>query len=252
MARLARSPRASACAKTRPAKECVSVKKLMIGTLAAAIAVGLLIGVRTGVGQETASAQPQGGPHQVGLIDMAHVFKEYEKFKTLSDGLRAEVEASDAEAKTKIEELQQLQSQLTSGTLTEGSAEYTALEESLATKSSELETFRKLKQRDFLRKEADIYKTVYLEVQDAVQKYARYYKYTLIMRFNRDKVEDAENPQDIIQSMNRPVVFHRAEDDLTDPILSFLNTEYRKTASRSTAPAGTAPTTATRPNTRPN
>lgn len=229
------------------------MKKLIIGTLAAAIAVGLFFGVRPGVGQEASTAQPQGGPHQIGLIDMAQVFKEYEKFKTLSDGLRAEVEASDAEAKEKIDELQQIQSQLTSGTLTEGSAEYATLEASLATKSSELETFRKLKQRDFLRKEADIYKTVYLEVQDAVQKYARYYKYTLIMRFNRDKVEDAENPQDIIQSMNRPVVFHRPEDDLTDPILNYLNGEYRKTAGRST-PAGTAaPTTATRPNTtRPN
>ena len=171
---------------------------------------------------------------------MAHVFKEYDKFKALSDGLRAEVEASDEEAKVRIEELQSIQAQLTSGTLTQGSAEYNALEQRLVSKSSELETFRKMKQRDFLRAEADIYKTVYLEVQDAVQKYARYYKYTLIMRFNRDKVEDADNPQEIIQSMNRPVVYHRAEDDLTDPILNFLNGEYSKTAGRTAAPAGTA------------
>ena len=228
------------------------MKKLIVGTLAAALLAGFLFGTRSGIGQDAPATAPAAGPHQVGLIDMAQVFKEYEKFKTLSDGLRAEVEASDEEAKAKIEELQTIQAQLTSGTLTEGSAEYTALEQSLVTKSAELETFRKMKQRDFLRSEADIYKTVYLEVQDAVQKYARYYKYTLIMRFNRDKVEDAENPQEIIQSMNRPVVFHRAEDDLTDPILNFLNGEYRKTAGR-TAPAGTAPATATRTNaTRPN
>jgi Skp family chaperone for outer membrane proteins len=228
------------------------VKKLIFATVAAALVAGFLVGTRSGVGQETTATSPAAGPHQVGLIDMAQVFKEYEKFKTLSDGLRAEVEASDEEAKVKIEELQTIQAQLTSGTLTEGSAEFTALEQSLVSKSSELETFRKMKQRDFLRAEADIYKTVYLEVQDAVQKYARYYKYTLIMRFNRDKVEDAENPQEIIQSMNRPVVFHRAEDDLTDPILNFLNGEYRKTAGLNT-PAGTAPATATRSNTtRPN
>ena len=111
------------------------------------------------------------------------------------------------------------------------------LEEQLVSRSTELETFRKVKQREFLRKEADIYKTVYLEVQDAVQKYAGYYKYTLIMRFNRDKVGSAENPQEIIQSMNRPVVFHRTQDDLTDPILRYLNDQYSKTAARPAAAA---------------
>jgi outer membrane protein len=168
---------------------------------------------------------------------MAHVFKDYEKFKALSESLRAEVEASDGEAKAIVEEAKLLQQQLADGTLAEGSPEFTQIEQKLVEKSAQLEALRKNKQREFLRKEADIYKTVYLEVQDAVQKYAKYYKYTLIMRFNRDKVEDAENPQEIIQSMNRPVVYHRGEDDLTEPILNFINAEYRKTAGRTATPA---------------
>ena len=212
------------------------MKKLIVCLAAVAVVAGTLIAAREGVGQE-GSASTAKTPHQIGLIDMAHVFKEYEKFKALSDGLRAEVEASDAEAKAMVEVMQQLQNELTSGTLAEGSPEYTAKEQQLVQRNAELESFRKLKQRDFLRAEADIYKTVYLEVQDAVSKYADYYDYTLIMRFNRTKVEDAENPQEIIQSMNRPVVYHRNKDDLTDPILGFLNSEYRKTAARS-APAG--------------
>ena len=83
---------------------------------------------------------------------------------------------------------------------------------------------------EFLRAEADIYKTVYLEVQDAVTMYAEHYNYTLIMRFNRAKVEDAENPQEIIQSMNRPVVYYNDQDDLTEPILQYLNNQYGRTA----------------------
>ena len=133
-----------------------------------------------------------------------------------------------------------MQAQLSGGTLKEGTPEYTAIEQRIVQGATELETFRKVKQREFLRKEADIYRTVYLEVQGAVEKYARYYKYTLVMRFNRGTVQSAENPQEILQSMNRPVVYHRGEDDLTDPILSYLNGEYRKTAGGTAAPAANA------------
>jgi outer membrane protein len=215
------------------------VKKLIICLATVALGVGLLIGARASLGEDakkTAAAAEM--PHKVGLIDMAHVFKEYGKFKALSDALKKEVEATDNEAKGKVELLQKLQAQLTSGQIAEGSADYSALEEQLVAKSTELEAFRKMKQREFLRKEADIYKTVYLEVQDAVQQYAEYFDYTLIMRFSRDKVEGAENPQEIIQSMNRPVVYHRNQFDVTDPILKYLNETYTKSAARPAAPAG--------------
>lgn len=217
------------------------MKKLIASLSLAAIVVGTLILTRAGEGQDAAAQQagPTGGPHQIGLIDMAHVFKEYDKFKTLSDGLRQEVEDSDAQAKAMVTTMQQLQAQLTSGTLQEGSDEYSAIEQQLLEKQSGLDAFRKMKQREFLRKEAEIYKTVYLEVQDAVEKYAKYYKYTLIMRFNRSKVEDAENPEEIIQSMNRPVVFYRDNDDLTDPILNYLNQQYGRTAGQPAPASGT-------------
>ena len=51
------------------------------------------------------------------------------------------------------------------------------------------------------------------------------------MRFNREELEAAGDPQKIIQGMNRQVVWHRPQDDLTDPILNYLNNEYSKTAS---------------------
>jgi outer membrane protein len=217
------------------------VKKLYVCLAAAAFIAGTWLpsDVRAQDKPATAAAAT---PHQVGLIDMAHVFKEYEKFKALSEALRAEVETSEGQAKAALQELQQLQAQLTEGTLKEGTPEYTAIEQKIVQGSTELETFRKVKQREFLRKEADVYRTVYLEVQSAVEKYARYYKYTLVMRFNRGDVESAENPQEILQSMNRPVVYHRGEDDLTDPILNYLNNEYRKTAGApATTPSATVP-----------
>lgn len=226
------------------------MKKLIVCLASAALVAACVLGPRIGNSQErprTAAASTAAAsgpaaadmPHQVGLIDMSYVFKEYAKFKTMSDALRSEVEATDNEAKQMIADAQKLQAQLASGTISEGSPDYTALEQQLVEKATALETFKKMKQREFLRKEADIYKAVYLEVQDAVKLYAEYHKFTLIMRFNRGTVADADNPREIIDSMNRPVVFNRSQDDISEPILTYLNGQYKKTAARPATPAGT-------------
>lgn len=210
------------------------MKKLIICLASLALVVGSLTAPRASFAQDAKTAAK---PHQIGLIDMAYVFKEYGKFKAMSEALKKEVESTDGEAKSKVEALQAMQTRLQSGVLAEGSADYQALEQELVAKAAELESFRKLKQRDFLRKEADIYKTVYLEVQDAVEQYAKIYSYTLIMRFSRDTLEGADNPQEIIQSMNKPVVYHQNRDDITEPILKYLNDTYGRTATTA-APAG--------------
>ena len=204
------------------------MKKIIVGAMAVAMLASLFVVSETIQGQD---GKADAGPHQVGLIDMAQVFKDYEKFKTLREALQADIERSDAEAKGKLEQMKQLQQQAQSGNLKEGSPEYQQIETRLLSMKNELETFRQVQQREFLRKESEIYKQVYLEVQDAVNKYAHHYDLTLIMRFNRNKVEEAANPQEVIQSMNRQVVYHRTSDDITDSVLSYLNREYQRTAS---------------------
>ncbi|WP_166828204.1 OmpH family outer membrane protein [Thalassoroseus pseudoceratinae] len=174
-----------------------------------------------------AQAEPaaSSGQFKVGLIDMAFVFKNYKKFEALRNDLKAEIEQSDLKAKQMAGELKQIQEKAKQ--FKEGSSEFKQFESELAQKASQFEAFRKIAQRDFLRKEAEIYKTVYLEVSEAVELYANHYKYSLIMRFSRDGVEDASgNPQQILQSMNRQVVSFGKELDITDTVLEYLNRKY--------------------------
>ncbi len=211
------------------------MKKLFVCFAVATASAGFAMAPVSAQEKAAPAAAAASATHQVGLIDMAHVFKNYDKFKSMTEDMQADAKKAQSDAEAMVEQMKQIQTAMQG--LQEGSADYIKNETAILTLQTKLESFRKVQQREFLRKEAEIYKTVYMEVQEAVQKYAKYYKYTLVLRFNRQSVDAAENPQEIITSMNRQVVHYREQDDLTDPILSFLNEEYQRSTSGATAPA---------------
>lgn len=222
------------------------MKQALLSAAAVAVLSGVLAFPATALGQ---TARPAAGgaaaaaklPHQVGLIDMAYVFKNYKKFDELRLDLKSEIEGGEAKMKVMVEEIQQIQA--TMKTFVEGSDKFTAAEKMLAGKSAEAEAFRRSMQRDFLKKESQIYHTVYLEVSDAVKRYAEHFQYTLVIRFTREDL-NTENPQELIQGMNRQVVYHRGDDDITLSVVEFLNRNYEKSSGGAGRPA---PTTTNRP-----
>lgn len=173
-------------------------------------------------------------PHKVGLIDMAHVFQNYKKFEVLREDLKAEIAKSDAQAKTMADAMKSVQEQMAD--MKSGSPAYVEAEKKLLKAKSEFDAYTQGARRDLMRRESQIYKTVYLEVTDAVNKYAEYYKYTLIMRFNRQALDDKATPPEVVQRMNKQVVFHRTDDDITDSVLNYLNKLYEKSAGTANAP----------------
>ena len=190
-------------------------------------------------------------PHKVGLIDMAHVFKNYKKFEVLREDLKLEISDSEQKAKDMQGALVELQNKMKG--LMEGSKEYTKTEQEIVKLAAEFESFRRSASREFLKKESQIYLMVYNETSDAVKKYADFYKYTLVIRFNREDL-DTENPQTLLQGMNRQVVYHRGEDDITLSVLKYLNNKYLPGAGvpsggdkPKTGPTGARPTGASAP-----
>jgi outer membrane protein len=90
-----------------------------------------------------------------------------------------------------------------------------------------------------MRQESQIYKTVYLEVADATRLYAKHFHLTLVLRFNRKSINEADGPKGILGSMNKQVIYSRPEDDITDSVVKYLNDLY--------AQAQGTPTSAKRP-----
>ncbi len=196
-----------------------TVQNLSLWTIALVATISMLSS--SAVAQEATA-------HQIGLIDLAHIFKNYDKFKDQTASLQKDAEAAEAKGQAMVEQMQQIQAQMQSQQLQPGSEGYNKLEGQMIELQTKLQTFKQVEQRDIVRKQAEVYKQIYVEVQDTVGQYAKHYKYTLIMRFNRQEVADAVNPDSVIQSMNRQVVWHQPQDDLTDPILKFLNEKYQR------------------------
>ena len=98
-------------------------------------------------------AQAPSGGHRIGLIDMAHVFQNYEKFSALRDGLQAEIEKSDAEAKVMVERLQKMQEEIKK--FDTGSSQYEQAERQILDQKGEFDSFRAATQRRLARREFD-------------------------------------------------------------------------------------------------
>ena len=211
------------------------MKRILVSAVAVAILVGYL--GKTWSQNATAKSPAKTIPHKIGLIDMAKVFKEYEKFGTLRADLKADIQDSDREAKAMALQSQQLREQMKM--LKPGTSNFIDLEKQLTDLTSKFEAFRKNAQRDFLRKEAQIYRTIYLEVAAVVRQAAEAWNYTLIIRFNSEDL-DGTDPQKLIQGLNRQVVYHRTDDDITDSVLDYLNRKYEERPSvRKSSPTRT-------------
>ncbi|GIX03895.1 MAG: hypothetical protein KatS3mg113_0901 [Planctomycetaceae bacterium] len=184
--------------------------------------------------QQAAAGGKSSQPHKIALIDMAHVFKNYEKFNLLREDLRKKVLAGEEQARQKAEELKQLQQEMK--TFQEGSPEFVAREKRLTTMAAEFETFRKSMQREFIREESQIYHTIYMDVVDMVKRLAEHpsYNYTLVLRFTREEL-DPDNAQKLIEGMNRQVVYYKEEDDITDLIVEALNGRFRRQSGATTS-----------------
>lgn len=213
------------------------MKKLVFALLAAC-AVSLTAQAQNN--PPAAARTAPAGSSFVGLIDMAEVFQGYKKFESLRTELQAEIDKSDAEARGKLEALQKLQTEINEKKFAPGSAQFEQAERQLLEAKGEFEAFRAATQRKLARRESEMFKTIYADTTNAVTLYADYKKYTVVLRFDRKGIDENTPPQEAVQRMNKQVVFYRAEDDITDTVLKYLNSEYEKSGGKVPARAASA------------
>lgn len=198
------------------------------------VALACCIGLNSAaVGQNTAAPA---APVKIGLVDMAKVFKEYDKFEDMRAALKAEMEAALAEAQGIANEAKKVQEELK--LLKAGSQEFIKREADLARLHSEFETKRKLANAQYQRKEAEIFQDIYKDAQSVIKLYAEHFKYSLVLRFNSTAKTDGDNPRETANALNKLVIYHRPQDDITEAVIDYLDRQYVKTVKKPAPAAG--------------
>lgn len=199
-------------------RSAIAVKKFLLSCVAVAVLAG-------SQGTLCAQAKEAVAEHKVGLIDMAYLFTNYQKFKDLREELKGEIQTREDGIKAEVEKLRESAEHLKG--LKPGSDEAIKLEKTLTAAQAKIEADKQNAKRELFRQESKIYQAVYGEVTDAVALYAQHYSYTLILRFTREE-NVSDDPSKVMQALQRQVVYNKAEDDITDKVLSYLNKEYGK------------------------
>jgi Skp family chaperone for outer membrane proteins len=208
--------------------------KKTVSVVALACCIGL---TAPAMGQTQPAAA---APVKIGLVDMARVFKEYNKFEDMRASLKAEMETALAEAKKIAADAEKVKEELK--LLKPGSAEYIKRESDLAQLSSDFETKRKLANVQYQRKEAEIFQDIYVDSVGVIKLYAEHFKFSMVMRFNSAEL-DKTNPSSLANGLNKLVIYHLPQDDITDAVIDYLNRKYAPTkpAVPRTATPGTGP-----------
>jgi Skp family chaperone for outer membrane proteins len=156
----------------------------------------------------------------VALVDIGYIFKNSQRFKTMMEELKADVERIKAESKAQRAEINELGDRLRQ--YRNGTPDYQALEGEIAKRQAQFTATSQLRGRDIARREAKIWLDVYREICDATNDYMQRNNIDMVMRFNGDPV-DPEEPDSVREFLARSVISHRSELDITPAILQSMN-----------------------------
>lgn len=170
-------------------------------------------------------AQQAAGGIRIFVIDVNKVFKDYTKYQSMTEGLKADIEAKEKELRatenimrSKVEEMKALKSK----------ADQERVEKELADLKFGFEKSRRNYQEELVRKEADIYSTVYKEMSDLLEAYCGENGIHMVLRLRADtEGEGGDNPQAVMQTLSKQVVYHHPNLDLTEVIASGLNARMK-------------------------
>jgi len=184
----------------------------------AAIFAGLFTAQTDAFAQEKTS--------RIGLIDMAKVFEQYEEFKYEREVLKQELQAREAEIKAMAEQIKKAGMELQESPYAKDSPEYAAQEQKVIELNGKIKSKQATIQREFLRRESQMYKNIYLKTTKMVGAAADHYGYTMVIRFRAEDIEAQDDPSKLLQNMSQLVIYHQPGDDITDRVIQVLNKKY--------------------------
>lgn len=154
----------------------------------------------------------------VAVVDIAKVFESHPAFKASLDALKEQAKNADLDLESKQKNLSQRGQRLTE--LQATSPDYRKLEADLAREAADLQVQARQTKKELLQRESVQYYTSYNEILAAIERVAQRHSIALVLRFD-SRAMDPDDPQSVMQGMNRAVVLQR-NLDITNMVIEEL------------------------------
>jgi outer membrane protein len=171
-------------------------------------------------------------------VDLDNILKNYETAAAVSLR-RGELVKIESDAR---EEMQMMQK------FTPGTADYKKHEDRLTEMKVKLDAGQEQAQREFTLRQAEMFATLYKEIQAMVARVAKWHKMTYVLRVS-SRPPSATEQNSVIAAMMETVIFSDPQNDITNDVVHYLNYYYKATASPAPAqrPATRQPSAAEDP-----
>ena len=164
--------------------------------------------------------KPQPGHRNVAVIDINEIFNNHRRFKVMAADMKGDVARAAQRVKAEQEEIKEMAAGLKD--LLAGTRDYLDLQEKIKKRAEDLKTRVQLQRAEFLQREAGAYSAIYKEIVREVADYAAANGIELVLRVNTTR-PDPKTPQQVIQDINRQVVWFAEGRDITQAIVDRLN-----------------------------
>lgn len=187
------------------------------GVIVAVLLAGDLRGDR-------APGKGDGPDAKIGLVDLKAVFEKLESFKEQSEALKREVAARERELKPlSAELLEKLEAfkKLPPDQQQARKDEILELQKAFKTKFD-------VEKLVFVKKEADMYDAHYQRIVEEIGRQAERRGLSVVFRIGDTSFDEApagekRTPEQVLKVLNRSVVYHRPEVNLTNDVVDALN-----------------------------
>ncbi len=184
----------------------------VVGALACSMALG-----QQPQGVEGMSPQPPGG---IAFLDVTKIFKSHARFNELMADLKSDSIKADAAMKGEVDHVNRMMEDLKRAK--PGTEGYITRERELARRRADVNVRIQLKRKELVGREAKIYNQIYQEIAKEVEMFATANGIGTVLRVTGDQV-DPNDPQAVLQNINRQVIYSSRNMDITGAILERLN-----------------------------
>ncbi len=166
----------------------------------------------------------------VAVIDIGYLIRNHPRMASDMESIKAEM----AKAQEDIEERRQKlvkDSEGISNTLDSNSPQFKQAQEALINQESKLRVDFMGKEKEFAEKQATVIYRAYQEITGVVERVVTHYQYDVVIRYSREQDEmDPKKPATVNNGVQRDVIYHHRDIDITDFVLTVMKQEIQAAA----------------------